>query len=453
MKMTSARYLSGSLALSALLLPLGLAAQDGDAGSGEAVRKQYITRTSPGEVTIEVRPFWDGATLGFEIAANTHSVEVEGIALDETLRLIVGDRTLEPIEAGRLRGHHARGEVRFGVTARPERFALEIRGVPDVPVRRLEWRDESHVRTAATGSGPLVAVGGIAPGGLAILHAGTLEVLRTVDGLQAVHGAAIDPEGGRAFAVNMADPERAVTIVDVATGEVERVVSLPGPGHHAAAGEGVLYVAYGTMSPDAGTPRGIAVVDPRTGETRTLPTQGTPFYLAVAPHGRLWAAVQGPEPGTGRVLGFETPGLSRVAEVEIAGTPSHLAAAADGTRLFVALVEGRVVQIDAARPGVVGEADTRPDAHAVALAGAPSRVFVANRGAGTVTVLDARTLARVDELRVAKLPTHLLTLPGDRLLVSDGASKSLVIVDPATLEVLDEVALPFQPHQSAASGR
>jgi YVTN family beta-propeller protein len=445
----------GRAGLVALLVqPVGLAAQATGVGGGPA-DEGYETRTSPGEVTMEVRPAWGEGALAFAIVANTHSVDLSGIELADATRLIVADDTLAPDATGALRGHHARAAVRFRLPSRPERFSLEIRGVPDVPVRRLSWPGADTVASSA-GPGRVVAVGGIGPGGLALLDAASLRVLRTVDGLEAVHGSAVDADGTRAYALNMADSARAVTVIDVATGEMERTVGLPGPGHHAAAGPqgGIVYVAYGRMALDPGTPRGIAAVDPATGRARTVSTGGTPFYLATDPEGgRLYAAVQGPESGAGRLLILELPSLEIERARELSGTPSHMVLSADGGSLFVALMEGRVLRLDVPGLTVRAEGEAGPDAHAVAVDGSSGRAFVANRGAGTLTVLDAGTLGRIDEVDVARLPTHLLALPDGRLLVSDGASKTLLALDPRTLEVLDRIKLPFQPHQSSVSGR
>lgn len=116
------------------------------AGIGSALAAQdpadvpgYETRTSPGQVSLDVTPRWEDGSLIFEIAANTHSVDLGGVDLMGTVRLLRGDTPVEPSSAGSLTGHHARAEVVFRLDERPERFALEIRDIPDVPVRTLHW--------------------------------------------------------------------------------------------------------------------------------------------------------------------------------------------------------------------------------------------------------------------------------------------------------------------------
>jgi len=44
-----------------------------------------------------------------------------------------------PTVADSLNGHHARGRVVFPLDKEPAQFTIEIRGVPDVDLRTLQW--------------------------------------------------------------------------------------------------------------------------------------------------------------------------------------------------------------------------------------------------------------------------------------------------------------------------
>lgn len=136
---------------SAAVLALGLAlaatpwtpasAQDDGRGSGqEAV---YPAQTSEGEVTLEVQPRWEDGVLLVQISANTHSVSLSELDLAEQVRLLVGEERIAPVRAGALSGHHGQATLEFRLETRPDRFSLEIRDVPDVPVRLLTWPVES----------------------------------------------------------------------------------------------------------------------------------------------------------------------------------------------------------------------------------------------------------------------------------------------------------------------
>lgn len=99
----------------------------------------YSSQTSRGTVTLEVRPAWKDGGLEVHISANTHSVDLSTLDLKDLARLVVGDTALSPESAGALSGHHAETKLLFPLEERPESFAIEIRDVPDVPLRVLKW--------------------------------------------------------------------------------------------------------------------------------------------------------------------------------------------------------------------------------------------------------------------------------------------------------------------------
>lgn len=99
----------------------------------------YSSQISRGTVTLEVRPVWKDGALEVHIAANTHSVDLSTLELKDLARLIVGETTVSPTAAGALSGHHAETRLLFPIEARPGSFAIEIRDVPDVPLRVMKW--------------------------------------------------------------------------------------------------------------------------------------------------------------------------------------------------------------------------------------------------------------------------------------------------------------------------
>lgn len=100
----------------------------------------YATRTSKGEVTVEVRPRWSGGAVVLEISADTHSVDLSTLDLADAVRLLVGGEEHAPSDATSLGGHHAVARVTFSsIPSLPSAFDVRIRGVPDVPERTLSW--------------------------------------------------------------------------------------------------------------------------------------------------------------------------------------------------------------------------------------------------------------------------------------------------------------------------
>jgi hypothetical protein len=109
---------------------------------GDLVASQdstYSAQTSEGEVTFDVQPRWEDGTLFVDIEANTHSVPLESLDLTAQVRLVIGADSFAPDEAGELSGHHGTTTLEFRMESRPAEFSIEIRDVPDAPLRTLTW--------------------------------------------------------------------------------------------------------------------------------------------------------------------------------------------------------------------------------------------------------------------------------------------------------------------------
>lgn len=293
-----------------------------------------------------------------------------------------------------------------------------------------------------------VAVGGVDPGGLSVLDASTLSTIARINGLEQVHGSAISTDGRLAYAMNMADPARAVTVVDVEAASIVRSVALPGPSHHAAVSpaDGRLYVAYGRMGLDPERPRGLAVLSRRGEKVKILETEGTPYYLVVSPDAsRLYVAIQHPN----RILVLRLPDLEREGAVPLDAPPGHLAVAPGEDALFAVVGSDEIVRIDPDEMAVDGRASAGPDAHSIALAHRPLHLFVGNRAPGTVTVVDPASMTALGTREVTPMLTHLLALGDGTLLASGGAAREVFHLSAGTLDVLHRAKVPFQPHQSA----
>lgn len=90
-------------------------------------------------MTLDVQPRWEDGTLLVDIRANTHSVPLGSLDLTAQVRLIIGTDSIAPNKAGALSGHHGSTTLESGLDSRPAEFTIEIRDVPDVPLRTLIW--------------------------------------------------------------------------------------------------------------------------------------------------------------------------------------------------------------------------------------------------------------------------------------------------------------------------
>ena len=144
------------LALTGLVVALTVVlAGCGDAGPGAPAKPSAATRTSEeGEVTVAVT--WKGWSAGpvFDVAMDTHSVDLDGYDLKK-LAVLRNDRGNKVLARGwdaPKGGHHREGTLSFpdratdgGPVIGPHtrRILLVIRDV-GVPERRFEWKPQGE---------------------------------------------------------------------------------------------------------------------------------------------------------------------------------------------------------------------------------------------------------------------------------------------------------------------
>lgn len=71
--------------------------------------------------------------------AQADSGDLSQVNLQQAVRLVVNGAARAPASADSLEGRRARARIVFPLEKAPEHFTIEIRGVPDVEVRVLQW--------------------------------------------------------------------------------------------------------------------------------------------------------------------------------------------------------------------------------------------------------------------------------------------------------------------------
>lgn len=99
----------------------------------------FPPQESAGAVTLLMAPRWAEGRLTVLVSATTHEGDLASVDLATAVVLQVGGQAMAPASATPLRGHHARATLVFPLADRPERFTLEIRGVPGAALRTLAW--------------------------------------------------------------------------------------------------------------------------------------------------------------------------------------------------------------------------------------------------------------------------------------------------------------------------
>lgn len=121
-----------------------------------------------------------------------------------------------------------------------------------------------------------------------------------------------------------------------------------------------------------------------------------------------------------------------VSEIAVGSRPVHAALSRDGLFLYVScLYACRIDVVDLAQGKVVRSFATGDDPYGVTAARDGRRLFVANALSETVTVHDAETGRVEAEIGVGRSPRDIAELPDGRLLVSNGLSRGMSLVDPA----------------------
>lgn len=103
-------------------------------------RSMTTGTTDPGEVSIELTPHEiKNGKLEVDISANTHSVDLSKFNLKQITTLEYNGKSINPIEAPSLDGHHASGTLVFELGDSPKSFSIIIKGIPKEEERIFVW--------------------------------------------------------------------------------------------------------------------------------------------------------------------------------------------------------------------------------------------------------------------------------------------------------------------------
>jgi hypothetical protein len=96
--------------------------------------------TGMGDVSVELTPLGiNNNQLSIKISVNTHSVSLGQFDLKEITTLEYNGKSIKPISAPNLGGHHSNGELVFEVGEQVNSFTIRIKGIPKVDERVFEW--------------------------------------------------------------------------------------------------------------------------------------------------------------------------------------------------------------------------------------------------------------------------------------------------------------------------
>jgi YVTN family beta-propeller protein len=260
------------------------------------------------------------------------------------------------------------------------------------------------------------------------------EVARVATG-RAPHEIAVSPDGRRAAVV--AYGGNSIDILDVATARKLRTVDLGAN----LRPHGLVWLSDGRLVATAEGSDTVVVVPAGgdfPGPVRAFPTGAKGSHMvAVGPHRRL-AYVANMRSGSVSVV--DVDGRSPTDSIKVGGVPEGIALSPDGATLWVADRDGDRVHVIDKRTG--NELARMPTGRMpIRVLVTPTRAYVSNAGAGTLSVFNTRTLKLAGTLTVSGKPeamqvTILLSRDGKRLYAAETGTDQVAEVDLASGRVL-----------------
>ena len=268
---------------------------------------------------------------------------------------------------------------------------------------------------------------------------------------KAPHEIAISPDGRQAAVV--AYGGKSIDIFDIASrARLNSIDLAPNEGPH-----GIAWLKDGRLVATTERSQSIVVVDPEAGKvTASIATgqQGT-HMVAVSPDAsRAYTA----NIGSGTVSVIDLEAGSKLRDLAVGGEPEGIALTDAGRTLWVADLKGHRVQaFDTASFAKLAEVETGAVPIRVVASPDGKWVVTSNVMAGTLTVIDAATRARVRDITVSGRPqagqvTILFAADGKRLYAAETGANQVAEIDLASGKVLRRLPAGKQGDGLAIAG-
>ena len=252
---------------------------------------------------------------------------------------------------------------------------------------------------------------------------------------KAPHEIAISPDGKQAAVV--AYGGKTIDIFDVATRARVKTIDLaPNEGPH-----GIAWLKDGRLVATTERSKSLAIVDPAAGKvTASIATDQVGTHMVAVSPDAARAYTANIESGTVSVI--DLPAGKKLRDLPVGGKPEAIALADGGKTLWVGDLEGHRVQaFDTTSFGKLAEVETGAVPIRVATSPDGKWVVTSNVMAGTLTVIDAKTRAKVRDVTVSGRPqagqvTIIFSADGKRLYAAETGSNQVAEVDLASGQVL-----------------
>ncbi len=232
--------------------------------------------------------------------------------------------------------------------------------------------------------------------------------------------------------------EATVSLLDLKSGAV--VATLPtGEGPHEVAispdGRQALITNYGRREAEGSSLTLVDLLKAEVVKTIALGDYRRPHGVLFADAGRAWVTVEADQ----ALIEVDLEKGAVISSIETGQEISHMVAVdGEGRRAFIANIgSGSVTVLDLEKGTRLKNIETGDGAEGVAVIG--GQAWITNRGADTVTVLDARSLEIIATFESAGFPIRAAATSRGQVLVTRAQAGDLVIYDAKSRAALREV--------------
>ncbi len=277
------------------------------------------------------------------------------------------------------------------------------------------------------------------------LVAGSLTDHDSEDPISRPEGVTEDDHAAHHGGESAAAPEGAnsgrIYVVDTAKSEIARTLEVPGPVHHVVVTpDGRFAVSTHPMG------GGISVVDLESGEVvKTVATGPAPNYMVATDNGQS-ILVSNTDNGT--VSEVDTRHWFVKRNLRVGGGPEHMVLSPDNETLYVNDGKsGEVVALGLSKGDVLERYEVGPQPHGLGLSADGQTLYATSKGGNQVVRIELASGIR-HSAPLAPAPYHLAVSPVDgSLLITSRAEARLWVLDPGSLEIIDDVSLDGIGHQ------
>jgi DNA-binding beta-propeller fold protein YncE len=245
--------------------------------------------------------------------------------------------------------------------------------------------------------------------------------LRRVPTLREPHHWALTPDGASLIVGDSAG--NALLFFDPETGALQRRLMVADPYQLGFSPDGRFLVVNGLARNQ------IDVYESGTYKlVKRFPIRSMPSHMAFAPDsGRVFVSLQ----GTNRLVAIDLRTMQMLWDKPVGNTPAGVLWH-DGTLLVADMGTDYLAEVDPADGRVVGHIVTGKGAHNLFASPDGKTIWVNNRVAGTITVLDAHSLQPVRTYTVSGGPDDLAFAPDGKVWVTRRFAESVAVLDPAS---------------------